>query len=477
MDRITERKKRTVCQWAVMAVFFLILLSLHLFLRTGWGDDVFFAQESMPLGEFLAERYRTWTSRILVEAGVKLLAPAPAWIWKLLDSLMILLLVWITADLFGAEYGRTGRKISLQILFFCMLGCLPALSLCDAGWIATTMNYLWPMTLGLVAMRPLKHWIRGENCPVWEYPVCPVCMIFAANVEQGAAILFVVYLLCGIYISQKRGRLSSFYYVLLSCVVFSVLFILTTPGNAIRFTEETDHWFPGFDELSLYEKALMGFIDSMNYYASAGGGERTNFIFALLAGILLAGILQRDRAKRFEIKKALAFVPFLFYWGIGQMGNSLLQVNAFKKGGHVVGLFGKNRCLSTGAGAFDYLGWISYSRKMVLLQAAIYLGLVACVALTICFIHGKSRETVLELVILGGGLCSRVMMGFSPTIYASGERTSLYCSVAVLIVCLRNLQFFWNRSTEKRERAVLGIYVAGLICISVWSSGTALMNR
>lgn len=464
-------------QCLVMGIFFIVLLLLHLPLRTGWGDDVFFAQESMPLGAFLTDRYRTWTSRVLIEAGIKLLTAWPEWVWKILNILMVLLLVWITADLFGIADKGAGSPKKAQILFFFMLGCLPALSLCDAGWIATTMNYLWPMTLGLVAMRPLKHWIRGEKCPVWEYPVCPICMIFAANVEQGAAILFGVYLLCGIYISQKRGRLSSFYYVLLFCVAVSILFILTTPGNAIRFAKETNHWFPGFDELNLYEKVLMGFIDSMNYYASAGGGERTNFIFALLAGILLAGILQRDRTKKPAFKRALAFVPFLFYWGIGQMGNSLLQVNAFKKGGHVVGLFGKNRCLSTGAGAFDYLGWISYSRKMVLLQAAIYLGLVVCVVLTICFIHGKSMETVLELVILGGGLCSRVMMGFSPTIYASGERTSLYCSVAVLIVCLRNLQFFLNGSTEKRERAVLGIYVAGVVCISVWSSGAALMNR
>lgn len=476
MVEVTGRKKGIASQWAVMAVFFLILLFMHLSYETGWGDDVSFAGDDLSFGAFLSERYRTWTSRILIEAGIKLLAPAPAWVWKLLDSLMILLLVWIAADLFGAECGEAREKISSQILFFCMLGCLPVLTLCDAGWIATTLNYLWPMTLGLVAMRPLKHWIKKEECPAWEYPVCPVCMIFAANAEQGAAILLGAFLLAGIYISKGGEKLPVFYYVLLFFVTASVLFILMTPGNAYRFTAEMNQWFPGFDELNLWEKLLMGFIDSVNYYASAGGGERMNFIFALPAGILLAEILQKGRERGQRFQAAAAFVPFLFYWGIGQMGNSLLQVNAFKRGGHVVGLFGKNRCLSTGAGAFDYLGWISYSRKMVLLQAAIYLGLVVCVALTIYFIHGKNMETVLELVILGGGLCSRVMMGFSPTIYASGERTSLYCSVAVLIVCLRNLQFFWNRSTEKGERAALGIYIAGVICISVWSSGAALMN-
>ncbi len=199
-------------------------------------------------------------------------------------------------------------------------------------------------------------------------------------------------------------------------------------------------------------------------------------MFALLAGILAAGMLQRGRGNRFRFRTAAAFIPFLFYWGIGQMGNTLLQVNAFKKGGHVVGLFSRNRCLSTGAGTFDYLGWISYSRKMVLLQAGTYLGLLICVVLTICFIHGKSAETLLELVILGGGLCSRVMMGLSPTIYASGERTSLYCSAAVLIVCLRNLQLYWRRSKGIKEKTVLTGYIAGVIIVSVWSSGEALIR-
>lgn len=467
-------KKWIQKQGLVIGVFFSILFLIHLPIETGWGDDVFFAEENMPLGAFLADRYRTWTSRVLIESGVWLLAAAPVWLWKILNILMILLLVWIAADLFGLEHGRSKTKIPAQVIFFSILGCLPVLSLCDAGWIATTLNYLWPMTLGLVAMRPVKHWIRGEKCPLWEYLACPVCMIYAANTEQGAAILLSVYLLCGAYISHRRGKLHSFYYVLLFCAAGSAFFILTTPGNAYRFRAEMKQWFPGFDELSLPEKLLMGFIDSVNYYASAGGGERINFIFALLAGILLAGILQKSRENGFRFRTVTAFVPFLFYWGIGQMGNSLLQVNAFKRGGHVIGLFGKNRCLSTGAGAFDYLGWISYSRKMVLLQAGTYLVLVLCVAFTIYFIHGKSMETMLELTILGIGLGSRIMMGCSPTIYASGERTSLYCSIAVLAVCLRNLQLYWGGNAGKREKALLGIYVAVVVCAGVWSSKTAL---
>jgi len=459
-----------------MGAFFLILLFLHGFLETGWGDDATFAGSGVPLGEFLAERYKTWTSRLAIEAGVKLLAAAPDLIWKALNILIILLLVWIVADLFGiGKMGPGSAKLQAEALFFLLLWSLPARSLCDAGWIATTMNYLWPLTLGLVAMRPIKHWSAGEKCPAWEYLACPLCMACAANVEQGAAVLLGACLLFGAYMARKGKKIPAFYFVLLFLALASVAFILTTPGNAYRFQVEMNQWFPGFDELGLSEKLLMGFIDSVNYYASAGGGERTNYLFALLAGILLAGAWQKRKEYEVPLKKiakeSIAFMPFLFYWGIGRLGNSLLQTDAFKRGGHIVGLFGKNRCLPTGAGAFDYLGWISYSRRMVLLQAGIYLGLIGCVIATITYLHGKSAETWLELLILGGGLASRVIMGLSPTLYASGERTSLYCSVAILIVCLRNLQIYLNGSSRKCEKAVLGIYVAGAICAGILSSG------
>ena len=43
---------------------------------------------------------------------------------------------------------------------------------------------------------------------------------------------------------------------------------------------------------------------------------------------------------------------------------------------------------------------------------------------------------------------SRVIVGFSPTLYASGDRTAIYCSAAILIVTLRNLQYFLGLKPE-----------------------------
>lgn len=59
-------------------------------------------------------------------------------------------------------------------------------------------------------------------------------------------------------------------------------------------------------------------------------------------------------------------------------------------------------------------------------------------------------------MVKGGILLSRVSLGFSPTVYASGARTALYCSIAMLIVCLRNLQICCKIYREKRLQTDLG---------------------
>lgn len=261
---------------------------------------------------------------------------------------------------------------------------------------------------------------------------------------------------------RNKKKLPIFYFVLIFLTTVSILFILTTPGNANRLVNETNRFFPEYVRLGVFEKLLMGFIDTANYYLAGGGIERDNYIFALLSGILLAGIWRKRKEKRFQIKIFVASIPFLFFWGI-RAGTYWLLTYGFPRGGHIIGLFGLNRCLPIGAGVFDFLGWIPYSMPMVLFQGSVYLAILVCVILTICFLHGKSYETLFELVILGAGFLSRLIVGFSPTIYASGQRTALYCSAAIVIVCQRNLQFYLREHGKDDGMLVLLAYCFKLV--------------
>ena len=430
----TDRKK-----WGLLAGMFLLLLLAHTLIRADFGDDLAYKNilANQTLFDFLRERYHTWSSRVLIEAVMLLFVTANVWWWKIADSLMIVLLLWIVSELFGGVNGQ--EKMRAQMLMFCMIWIVPFFSLSSAGWITTTINYLWPLTLGLVAMLPLKHWIRGESLLPLEYVICPFCALYGANMEQMGAILLGSYAVFGGYLMWKRKKLSPFYFVQLVLIAGSLVFILTAPGNACRTEAEIQRFFPEFAVLSVGQKLWMGFLDTTQYYLAAGEGQKS-YVFGLFSVILwLTALLTFFQRKEKEEKcgKCRVFgvltslVPVLFYWGVGQAGNYVLNSGFLTRGRNGIGVLAQNRQIP---------GMSYFSGTLVVFQTVCYLIALAAVAGTILYVWGVSEETLLELVILAAGFLSRLVVGFSPTIYASGDRTALFCTAAIMIVTLRNLQ-------------------------------------
>jgi hypothetical protein len=68
------------------------------------------------------------------------------------------------------------------------------------------------------------------------------------------------------------------------------------------------------------------------------------------------------------------------------------------------------------------------------------------------------------LVILGLGFLSRVVVGFSPTLYASGGRTTTFFSLAILTVTLMIVSDLFDKFSGRRSRgvgfALIGVLIA-----------------
>ena len=442
----------------VMGIFCAVLLLVQGLIRMNLNDDAVYVNclQNQTLFSFLQERYATWSSRVIIEAVMLPLVMANSWIWRILNILVVLLLVWNTADLFAVDK----EKIKAQSLFFLMMWVIPLGSLYSAGWITTTTNYLWALAIGLMGLRPLKHFLTSEKCSWWEYIICPICVLYGANMEQMSAILLGAYLVVGIYMLIQKKKLSPFYWVLIVEIVCSLLFILVAPGNAERTLAETAHYFPEYENFGVAEKLVMGFVESAHYYI-AGGQDRACYVFPLLVGVLLFLLIQKNRQGGIANRKSMilqlivGLVPFVFHWGMTRLIGFLFEEGLLTRGLNLIGLLVYNRQTPS-------VG--QYSWGQVWLQIAVYAVILGCVAATICLLHGKSKETLLELTILAAGFASRFMMGFSPTIYVSGDRTALFCSVAILIVALRNMQFFFK--TESKWYWKLGAFLYVGICVA-----------
>lgn len=451
MEKISIKTNEKAKQWIFIGGIFLFLLFLHAFIQPDFGDDLTYAGEygEWKLIDFLRTRYAEWSSRVVIEMIMKPLIGMPVWMWRILNTLIVVLLIYNVGDLFGL-YEKKG-KLQAQCIFFVLIWSVPLASLKSAGWITTTTNYLWVLSLGTVALRPLKHFAKGEKCKLWEYIFCPLCALYAANMEQAGAILLGVYLVFGLYFLVKKRKVSPFYFLMLLLVILSVYVILQSPGNINRSNQEMENYFPAFAYLAPYEKLLMGFIESTHYYVAAGHGKVV-YLFAILTGVLLWETVRKWQLKlKYFIQLLIAFFPFAFYWWFGHIGDYLLYHNYLKRGLNLFVIFGENRNLP-GMGKCD--------ARMVTLQVIGYLIVLAFVALTIFFLHGKSEETLLQLLILGAGFSSRLVIGFSPTIYVSGDRTALFASAAILIVVMRNIQLYLRTNPKLVWKLSLLVYLS-----------------
>ena len=222
----------------------------------------------------------------------------------------------------------------------------------------------------------------------------------------------------------KKRKPSWMFYIQFLLIIASIVFIFNSKGNNWRAAYEIEHRFPIFNELSMLQKIAMGFIFTSRYYIADEGGK---YVFILLCTVLFAGVCIKNKVwwrciisfSPLFLRIALNVIKLLWGRGMWTRGLRLLEV------------LWNNDSISKVSG---------YLQKYVWIQAIYYLFVWGCVFAGIYWINENYETAMLEWAILFIGLASRVMMGFSPTLYASGERTALFASVSCIIVAMRTVQ-------------------------------------
>ncbi|MDR2083364.1 MAG: hypothetical protein LBP35_07250 [Candidatus Ancillula trichonymphae] len=59
---------------------------------------------------------------------------------------------------------------------------------------------------------------------------------------------------------------------------------------------------------------------------------------------------------------------------------------------------------------------------------------IFCIILSICLVYGKTLKTLILLFVAFSGFCASFLLAFSPTVYASGDRTLYPLYLALLFV-------------------------------------------
>ena len=398
--------------------FAVLLFWLEGFCEAAQHDDAVYADVLSRYGSlyaFLSERVETWSSRLFGDAFSVLLAPQPV-LWRICNALIGAGL-FVCAGLVCAEK-QSAALFSVLAFLLSFLLMIPPHILSGAGWITTTVNYLWPFAFGLFALLPLSRLFRKERCSAALHVFAAISLLIAANTEQFAVMLLLFYAAAGFYLLSQKN-LPPWFFLHIAILCLSLLFILLVPGNRVRIARETLSHMPYFAELSVGEKLFSGLLTLL--HALFGGAEQYAYVtlVLLLSYALLA--VKRRRPRRVIV--FLFIAPLLlsaeqllyFLWRNGSWNSGLRFLGALWQNYELPGYGG-----TEGA---PLLFQLCFSLLLLLLTLAAPL-----------LVYGRSFLSAVHLTVLCAGLLSVLMLGFSPTIYASAGRILFPCIGAFLLL-------------------------------------------
>ncbi|MFA0816677.1 MAG: DUF6056 family protein [Anaerofustis sp.] len=422
-------KKRfgRIYSWDYFPFLILMLGMLVVHLGTGYGilDDAWYLNNlvlkdngigitslfGMDIGSYLVQRYQTGTSDLVIEFAMVMLVSHRA-LWIIGNLGMVLLFSRCVSMYFPTEDLRTKNWMIVCLMFifpFCITG--------STGWVVTSMNYLWVPALGLYAMLPLYKSYHNYKMKWYEYFFCTLALIYAANEELMCIFLTGMFLVGSIYLAfSKKSSLYVFLQTLIC--IGGVILVLICPGNAARSAYEIADKFPSFLQMSFFQKIELGYSSTLYHIIM-----KPNVLFTIFCAFLAIALFFRTGNR---IIRTIGMIPLISSLVLGIFGNEMSEI--FPWISKV-----KNALTQYGTGA-------TFSSLHSLFPDVLFGGIVLCILFGLYEAFERKESGLFAVFVVLLGLSTRFVMGFSPTIWASGERTFaiLYFSLIVCSVMLFN---------------------------------------
>ena len=405
----------------IVAFFYYIII--HYLIKIDRGDDVEYFQnilQDQSLIDYYKFRYVRWSSRLLIETFL-IFFTHNIWLWKILDTLSILIIIYSISYLCNCNYKE---KWFLTLLVM----CYPFYDMYSAGWIATTLNYLWPLTFVFISVLYIKR-LFNRNLKFYEKIILFFSVIFASNQEQTAFILFFVVLYSAIEYYRVKHKYSIIIMTLLLLNILSLIFIMTCPGNSLRVIKEINNWFPGYDDLSFYDKIYLGLLRIEKVIIAI-----PNAIYLIFCFVIYYAINNYTNSRLFKIISILPLFIVLLHVFFKQYYSSIILEKHFY--------------------VPEDLHEIIYRSRSFFPIVTLFLSFI-CVIFSITKMQFNNKgiinyhyPLILFLII---GVSSQMILAFSPTLYASDYRTFIFLYFTLIFASV----FIYSRLKIKSNLPII----------------------
>ena len=410
--------KKSLLKYLPFIVFFAIIFIWHLTVHRSF-DDVMFGKvyHDYNIFNYLAMRYETWSSRLLIEFFLVQLAGLPKMIWNFFDSIVFLLMavlipkLMLNMDKIDEKKSVVYNSLSCVIVLIYIFTSSEPLS--SAGPIATTLNYTWPLFFALLHFYLVKKYIFTENRlsakgKVAVYVLMIFALMFAINQELMLIVVSEVYFFIILYCLYSKVKIPKSIFFIVFIIFLDFLGVYLCPGNHLRYIHEVSHWFPNYYSLNLVDKIDLGvtvLFDRVVLLYSL-----INLFFFAMLGIYIFSITKK------KISILVSLMPLIIVVGLGVM--------------HLLGFI---NIISFIDHSVTKYGLLHSNLRHVLIFSAVYVIIVFSIGYSLIemYKHGVKKLSFMIFGLLILGFTSQMMRGFSPTVWASAQRWELYYYFAV----------------------------------------------
>lgn len=430
----------------------LIYMAVMILYHTGYkctGDDAdIIANILKPTiwEEFssVVYNFNSWSSRVLVNLPIHLLLHLPYQVWLVIELLLFFVIFRSLSYIFIKENKTTNNYILLGILLL-----FPFNYALTAGWVTTTMTYIWPMALALLACTTIRRVYESKTFKWYDYVGFFFATLYGANQEQLSLVLTMVFATALILLAKEK-KLSPIIVMQTALSMGNLLLHMLAPGNSNRSDAEAALRFPDFGTLSLIDKLELGFSSSLyEFFFSA------NFLVFVMGMLIIYLVFTKSKNWFYRL---ISLVPFLAQGFFGCFCNEILEKRMH------IGVF-INRMHSSGTiDESNYYDWKSYYPIVLLFIVSI------CLILSLYIIFGNTKKSIYAIVLLFAGLGARMVVAFSPTIWASSSRTfiAMYFAFIGVTAMLVN-EVDWKNAGKIKYvffglTSILVIYFTLLLC-------------
>ena len=410
------------------SVVFAIVLA---FIKIAGDDAALFESSGNTIidwGKWAYSHYETWSSRQIINFIWAAVLHMGKFVWMLYMAASMF--IFLKALELLCDLKAKPKSI---VFMLAIASLFPFSILTTAGWIATSTTYFGPIACGLMCLVPAMNAFKGKEGKekILPFIFYALCLIYGANEEQMMVVILAAYTLVTGYLLLKK-IFNWQIIVLFILSVASFVYTMTCPGNFNRGESEY-FWFPSYDMLDLIDKSELGISTTLQWL----------FIDSPILFVFELGILDFCVWKKYKepIYRIISGFPFVFILSFGPLKN-LLSI-CFPFAGNLLSPFNHYGAFSAGDPA-----WM-----LSALRFAILLFVCLCIIATVYLLSNNLKDFYIDLFLILFGTASRVMMGFSPTVYASSSRTFasfIFCLVAVVVrVFYRNEEHVLNTPRSK----------------------------